>query len=437
MRTDPQVPRRIAAWCGLMLASLASAGLLTAQVPDAHWQPWLGCWSASNGQTVRSWTGATTDGLVCIVPANSGQGVEVTVVANGTVVHREAIAATGQRVAKTVERCPGWESGTWSADNRRLFLRSEFTCGQTVVKGSSVFAISSEGDWIEVRGTTVGGNATARAIHYRPSGYTITKVAGAVMDSVTLALAPTQAFAARYARQGAGEAVRTDAVLEVAKAVDGQVAEAWLNELGQGFVLNARELVRLADAGMPPSMIDLMVALSYPTRFAVQRRAPDQTGRNAWEGASGGGGYFGGSRLRGDEWNCRAGYLPTTYSAYSGDPCMSGYYGYGQGYGYGYGRYDYGLYNGQYSGYYYGPLPLVIVPSTPGTTSQVEGQAVKGAGYTRRTGGQSAAPASTPRASSGDASGSSGGQSTAPASSSTGSGSGDAGRTAKPRVPPG
>jgi len=438
MRTFPQIHRRIVVALVLMLVSVASSSGLNAQTPDARWQAWLGCWSARDGQTLRSWTGTSADGLVCIVPATSGEGVEVAVVANGKVVHREGINATGQRASKTVESCPGWESGTWSADNRRLMLRSEFTCGQTVVTGSSVFSISSEGDWIEVRGTTVGRNAAARAVRYRSSGYTLAHVAGgASADSVTLVTVPKQAFAARYARQGAGEPVRTDAVLEVAKAVDGQVAEAWLNELGQGFVLNARELVRLADAGMPSRMVDLMVALSYPARFAVQRQGPDGAGSSGWAGVSGGA-AFGGSRMRADEWNCRAGYMPTTYSYYYGDPCMPGYYGYGQGYGYG--RYDYGLYNGMYSGayngYYYGPRPIVIVPNTPSPSTTVSGQAVNGAGYTRRDGGQVSTPSSQPRASSGDASSSSGTQSSAPASSSSGSGGND-GRTAKPRVPPG
>jgi uncharacterized membrane protein YgcG len=342
-------------------------------------------------------------------------------------------------VPKTIESCPGWESVTWSADGRRLLVRSEVRCAQTAVKSSSIFGISSQGEWIEVRGALVGANSTVSVVRYSPAAFTLKRTAG---EAQPFTLVGEVGVASRYARLAAGDRVDADAVLDVTKHVDSPVAEAWLNELQQGFELDARELVRIADAGMPPSVIDLMVALSNPKQFAVQRNAAAGQGvREVRRGTFDERSIYGRSRRYGSVYDCGYGYLPTTYGYY-GDPCYPGYYGYGvYGYGSGYFGYGYGYpYGyGTYGGYYYGSRPLVIVPAGR-YTDQPRGQAVKGAGYTRRDGGGTSTTSGRPQSSgtSRDVTPSSG-SSTGSSSStgSTGSSGGDGGRTAKPRVPPG
>jgi hypothetical protein len=426
----------------LLIAGAGRATPARAQVPDARFQPWLGCWSqVSETRPVGQEPGVK--GLVCVVPAQTGDGVEVAVMADGKLLRSDLVAATNQRVQKTIESCPGWETVVWSADGRRLLTRSEVRCAQTTVKSSSIFSISSQGEWIEVRGALVGANSTVSVVRYRPAAFTLKRVAsevGGVAQPFTLV--NEVGVASRYARLAAGERVDADAVLEVTKHVDSPVAEAWLNELQQGFDLDAKELVRIADAGMPANVIDLMVALSNPQAFAVARSGAPGEGVNAVRRGTFGGGSagYGGSRRYGSVYDCGFGYLPTTYGYY-GDPCYPGYFGYGA-YGYGSGYYGYGYpygYNG-YGGYYYGARPLVIVPA--GTYSnQQRGQAVKGAGYTRRDGGGSTTSRPQSSGTSRDASagsGSSGSSSTGSSSTgSTGSSGGDGGRTAKPRVPPG
>lgn len=430
----------------LLIASAATATPARAQASDARWQPWLGCWAqVSETRPAGAETGAK--GLVCVVPAPTGDGVEVAVMADGKLVRSELIAASNQRVQKTIESCPGWESVTWSADGRRLLTRSEVRCAQTAVKSSSIFSISSEGEWIEVRGALVGVNSTVSVLRYRPAAFTLkrvtTEVGGAAQP---FTLVSEVGVASRYARLAAGDRVDADAVLDVTKHVDAPVAEAWLNELQQGFDLDAKELVRIADAGMPANVIDLMVALSNPKEFAVRRNAEQgQNVNTVRRGTFGEGSIYGRSRRYGSVYDCGYGFMPTTYGYY-GDPCNPGYYGYGAYgynsgyYGYGYG-YPYGY--GTYGGYYYGSRPLVIIPAGTLTDGQ-RGQAVKGSGYTRRGGGGTTTSTSSRPQSSGtsrdasaggSSSGSSSGSSTS--SGSTGSSGGDGGRTAKPRVPPG
>jgi hypothetical protein len=329
-------------------------------------------------------------------------------------------------------------------------LRSEFRCGTTTVQGSSVFGISSEGEWIEVRGTVVGGNSTVRVVRYRPTGRALERLASGT-DSMPYAIVQEPALA-RYHRQAAGEQVGPAAVLDVVRHVETPVAEAWLNELRQGFALNANELVQLADAGMPPHVIDLMVALTYPQRFAVQRAEFDRSGAG---GGAGGGmtgmmnrPYSGMTGYPYDRY-CGYGYQATMYGYYD-IMCNTGYNGYGMSPYYGYGRgYGYDVY---YGGYYYGGSPLVIVTGTSNAASH--GRAVNGAGYTRGGDGSSSAGTAQRTGSSGSASSSSGSSSgssgssassgsassgsassgsASSGSSSSGSSGGD--RTAKPRPP--
>lgn len=441
---------RVARLGALLLTSAAFPLAVRAQGADARWQPWIGCWVETAAKTLQA-ASAPTDGMVCVTPAQNGVAVDVAVIARNKVTHSEVITASGKREAKTIETCPGWEAATWSADERRLLLRSEFTCGKTTVRGSSVFAISDEGEWIEVRGSVVGGRSTVRVVRYRPAGRALQRRSAAASNDSTPYDIVAEPALSRYRRLAAGEHVGPSAVLELSRYVDSPVAEAWLNELRQGFSLNARELVQLSDAGLPSNLIDLMVAFSYPQRFAVQRAEPDRSSIGGF-----GGGEWPLTARRTvitDAWSrgsgyCGSGYVPLSYGYYD-DLCYQGYLGYGSPFAYGRYGYGYGLdyYRG---GYYWGSQPLVIVNGSH-TDAQPHGRAVNGAGYTRTpiggtattsgyyggyrgssgTGSSSSGSVgSSGRASSGSSGSASSGSSGATSSGSSG---GDGGRSAKAR----
>src|SRR6266849_3185920 len=71
------------------------------------------------------------------------------------------------------------------------------------------------------------------------------------------------------ARAAASAPLAIDDVVEASRNVDGAVIEAWLVARGARFALDAKRLIALADAGVSPRVIDLMVALSYPKAFAI------------------------------------------------------------------------------------------------------------------------------------------------------------------------
>jgi hypothetical protein len=211
--------------------------------------------------------------------------------------------------------------------------------------------------------------------------------------------------------------------VEASRLVSEPALEALLAAVGHGFALDARTLVRLEQQGIAPSTIDVMIALSYPDRFAVQPREPEERTARTWP-------TYGESAL---VYQCR----DTFYAGmgYRGDCAryfgLRGYSRYGASF-YGYSPWGYDPY-----GWRYGRTPVVII--RPGEEAREGGTAVKGRGYTR--GSSPATGSARPRSGSqggGEARGRDGGTSRPAATPATGtstgsSRSGDTGRTAKPR----
>jgi len=215
------------------------------------------------------------------------------------------------------------------------------------------------------------------------------------------------AWSSRTARLAASAGLGADDVIEASARVPAEAVRALLAEQGSKLQLSAATLVRMADAGVSESVIDVAVAVSYPNKFRLQRGGEDV------------------ARTALDEGSLRRRW------AYAGpgfyDPFFAPWslrYGYGYGYGYygfGYDPYSYGW---RYGGGYLGYTPVIV------GVDRVEpehGRVIAGRGYSRGSSG-----------SGGSASG--GGYSAPGWSSSGGSASGggssggsDTGRTAKPR----
>jgi hypothetical protein len=396
-----EMGRKIVAAGALALALLPQGA--SAQTVDPRWTAWTGCWQAE--APAASEALAVAGPTVCVVPAATGGAVEIVTVADGRIAGRETLAANGAQTRVDRENCSGWTSAEWSADGRRIYRHAEYSCpGGFGRKSTGMMAMSSNGSWIDVEGLAVGSQEAVRVLRYRPIG----SLAG--IPTEIASQLQGNSFTASTARMATAADVTTANVVEASKAVGPGVVEAWLAERGQGFALelDAETLIRLADSGVSPSVIDMMVALSYPERFAINP-------------------VSGSPRVRPDEPSNRGS------DAYDRDPWAYGY-GYpgylGYGYGYGYGGYGYGAYSRYGYGSYYN-RPVIVVVDDDNDNPQPRGRMVNGRGYT--SGGTSTGgPSSQPSGSSGSGSSSSGGSSSA---GSSGSGSSDSGstRTAKPR----
>jgi hypothetical protein len=247
------------------------------------------------------------------------------------------------------------------------------------------------------------------------------------------------------ARTVSATPISIDDVIEASSKIASPALEAALVESGPRFDLDSRALIKLADNGVQKNVIDLMVALSFPDHFKVERTVRSAAPVVTYSGSPYGGNYgYGAYSPYGlyDPYAYYSYYSPFAYSYW-------GTYNYGPGY-YGSGYYG----PGYYGPGYYGPGgSVVVVPSAPsGETSGSHGRVIQGRGYTQvrpndasdsSGAGQSATTSrtngSTYSSGSTDSGSSSGGGSGGVSSggySSGGSGGGsgsDSGRTAQPR----
>ncbi len=385
----------------LIAAALLGAAPARAQDEgvDPRWLAYLGCWEPVEAVTSR----------LCVVPAASASAVDFVTVVNGQVAARERIAATGGRLETTRADCAAWRSAEWSSHGQRVYLRSADDCDGRV--GTGVIAMSGDGQWLYIQSATVAGQTGLRVQRYRAAARDI-PLPNDVADAVRLGVS-----AISEARAAAAAPLSIDDIIEASRSVDTAVLEAWLVERAEQFTLNAKRLIALADAGVPASVIDLMVALSYPKVFAIntamrrgaRRHAPADSSRGYPDNAIGAIDPF-----------CLTSHFPYTYRF----DC-AGLRGYGFGYGYGYD-----------AGWYPNGYPVIIVHTGSSAPSRPHGRVVNGQGYTQSgLEGAAAKPRSAEPSSTSSGRSSTGsfhGTSSSGSTSTSSSGSSEQ-RTAKPR----
>jgi hypothetical protein len=362
---------------------------------DSRWLAFLGCWEPL--ESAKS--------IVCVVPAGTS-AVDLLTIEKGEVVSREHIAATGERTPTTSGDCTGSQIAEWSNVAVRVYLRSTETCAGAITRdGTGIIAMTGEGkgDWVYVQGVTLagaGGQTGVRVQHFHGA-------TGDLLLPPEVNEAPRQDLSSTMrARAAALAPLAVGDIVEAAHAVDAAVIQAWLVERQQQFVIDAKKLITLADAGVPSSVIDLIVALSYPRAFAINATA--RRGERIIKGVA----------------------IDTTYgmtalgqcrSFYTLDPYYDCRYGYGYSpYGYGYGPYGYGY-------FYDYPVIIVYQPSGGGGgggggTGRTHGRVINGQGYLGGSdGGTTAHPRSEPASTSGSTATPSAGSSGSSSSSSSGS----------------
>jgi len=363
MKQGGQTSRMRPGWTLAVLAAIATAPVAAqAQTPDARWLPWVGCW-----QPVAQ-PGTPTDLLVCVSPQSTGSGVEIATITGARTVSTRVLVADGQRHTVSEEDCTGWQSAEFSSDGQRAYLRSESTCSGARRSASAIMALSETTEWIDAQSLGMGDERVTRILRYTPAPESMIRSAGVVapgQDRIT---------AIMDARLLAAADLSLTDVEEAAGAVESEALEAYLIERGQTFDVDADRLVALANAGVSSSVIDVLVAVSYPERFAIDAESMSAEQRPYERGEAGdrygrydpfGWGHYGGryyNRCYGSFYS-RYGYC---------DP----YY-----YGYGYGGFGYGFYDPWYWGY--SGRPIIIVRGDGDDFVEPQGRVVNGRGYTR------------------------------------------------------
>lgn len=425
-------PRTISAL--LTVTVLASAQLhaqrdSSARI-DPRWRAYLGCWAT---------TSARMPGPdVCLLPTGDPNTVEMVTVIGDSIGTPVQITATGDRLSRKKDGCTGWDLARWSSDDRRLYTESEYTCdGGSPQHTSALFA--HQGDsFSQIEGIKTRSTTAVRALRFT----SISDSAG-MPEAIWRRLSSRNNTARWAARVEAGAEVTTGDVIETSKEVGAPVTEAWIAERAQKFALNASSLRALRDAGVPTTVIDMMVAVSNPELFQVAAGGePGARQPNTQRRGQNGYNAFG-----------RGGFVPST-TWYEG--MYFPYFGYGNGYGYGYGSragfYGNGFFNSYGSCWsawncggfgWQGGGTYVIVPQ-PALPAREPGRAVNGSGYSQggsSGGGRTAQPSPSVQSggggggnssSGGGNAGSGGGSTGGSPSSGTSTGGGEQ-RTAKPR----
>lgn len=308
-------------------------GALEAQERNTRiaWQPFLGCWQPDGAEE--------GEGVLCFVA--DGNQLEMVTVAGGEITHREPFAADGQLRRIEQDGCVGEESARFSDDYQRIYTTSSVTCaGEPPRSGTGIIFMPAGDEWVDVRATGESGEeASAWAQWYVRAGERELNALGIESGRYTAPLA------ARAMAGSMRAPITIDDVIDASRHVHEKAVEAWIAEVGQEFAnLDVDDLVRLDDAGVSGDLIDVIVAVSFPERFAVNRQQPSGAPAR----------YFGARPIWGDPY----------YSSWG-----SRYGGYYSGWGYGYGSY--------YSPYYY---PRVIVDVRPIRPTS-GGRVIAGRGY--------------------------------------------------------
>jgi uncharacterized membrane protein YgcG len=357
------------------IATMALSGAASAQ--DARWAGWIGCWSPAQGSQ------SISAARVCVERAGQN-GVTLRTTIEGQPALEQTIVADGAGHPVSDNECRGTQRAEWSRDGQRLYAKAELMCGNENPRSVSGLAlIAADGSWLDIQSVRVDGRESTRVRRYR---------------RITEGLASTTHF---------GAALTLSAIKEANGKVPPAVLEAAIVETHTTFPLTSREVIDLDQAGVSNRLIDVLIALSYPKKFVVERASA-------------------------------APVLPplTAFSdPFYYDPF---YYGYG---GYYYSPFAY-TYGGSYYPYAFSPA-YVVVDGNAGSgrpQSSGSGRVIDGVGYTRVT-TREPVPAVRPDGSTAAASGSggsgssssSGGSSVSSQGFSGGGGSSDGGRTAVPR----
>ena len=384
------------------LSVLVFGGAVAAQQTDERmgWQPYLGCWERpqpSGDAAANAVDAAAAEGVLCFV-ANEA-GVEMLTVVAGAITHREPFPADGQ--PRTIEQdgCRGTEQARFSADRRRIYTASQISCDDGAERQSTgIISMPNPSAWLDVRAMETGGESAAWSQWYwRASSEVLTALGISTgQDTAPLALRGAASYAAAP--------IAIDHVIDATQNVDSRAVEAWIAEAGQPFAhLDSDDLVRLDDAGVPGHVIDVVVAVSFPNRFALNRQAAhtDDAVRSARAARP---------------IMIAPGYYDPYWGGYGYSPYYNRYGRYGYGGYWGYGGYGWG-------GGYYRPVIVEIAPAE----QERGGRWVAGRGY---RGARPTAGSAPPRTGGGESVRSSGGSR---GSAATGSDRSTGGRKARPK----
>jgi hypothetical protein len=225
---------------------------------DPRWFPWIGSWRLISDNVASTEAGRIKNITLDITPGDGGGSVAMKGLQDETLWLDKQIKVDGLRHALNQEDCEGWYTYTWSDTGKRLLFDSQLACSDGLsrtIAGISFFIDTIE--WADIQLVTSGKNRAITIRRYQVAGG----------EGRT----PVIAGETYLARATAGSNFSIEELIELNNRLDPQILEAALVEMHKPFNLDSKTLVGLADAGVPSQVLDLVVALSFPEKFTVER----------------------------------------------------------------------------------------------------------------------------------------------------------------------
>jgi hypothetical protein len=257
-----------ALWLAAPRVSAGQAAVRSTQT-DSRWYPWLGCWqsdTAGSAQAAASSPRSTT----CVVPVSGSSAVDMLTILHGRVLTRDRLDASGRPHAISGQGCDGFESVTWSSTGHRAYLRADYTCvGGTKGTSRTLLALSPTGDWLHIAEVQSGGGSIVSVDQRRDVG------PGSDVPADIARAAGRQRLAVATARAAAAAPITPEEIIDALHNLDAAVVRSWLAASDQRFDFDQHQLLALARAGAPPSV--MQTVMSTPGRYQDSLRMGDRS----------------------------------------------------------------------------------------------------------------------------------------------------------------
>lgn len=228
---------------------------------DARWLPWVGSWSLVSNKINTKESTSTEKYFLTISPGSSENSITMKGQQGDKVLVEEEMIADGLRHPLKDEKCSGYYIYSWSENGKRLLLESESNCpGDPTRRVSGMSIIDANRDWVDIQLLQNGKNKAISIRKYRN-----------IDNNELMSSGRFNPDQINMARISAANNFSINEMIELSNKVESEVLEAALLEMRKPFPINSKQLTNLADSGVNPRVVDLMVALSFPDKFSVEQ----------------------------------------------------------------------------------------------------------------------------------------------------------------------
>jgi hypothetical protein len=241
--------------------ALALAHAASAQSTGSPWATLAGCYTPVGAEGVTLGRDGSSVMTYCVIPVDRERGI-LARYAGEKLVEADTVIVDAEQRKPGDDGCEVSTHTSFAADYTRLYVRATRSCKTGAESRSSgLLGLSPGGDLLDVREISRAGKSAAIVQRYTP--------ADTRPDLAPFFERLTRTD--REARALAAARLTGADIIEAAAMVDSTAVSAWLAERGQGFMLNAKALTSFAKASVPANVIDMIIALSNPKEFVVDR----------------------------------------------------------------------------------------------------------------------------------------------------------------------